>query len=47
MQNREDCSVLKKGLELKFGSKAGHVFIVQQNWFRELAHELQVVVNMS
>ena len=43
------CSVLKKkcGLELKSGSKAKNVLIVQQNWCRELAHELQVVVIVS
>ena len=33
----------------KFGlvSRLGNVCIVQQNWFRELAHELQVVVILS
>ena len=29
------------------GEVLRNVFIAQQNWFRELAHELKVVVIMS
>ncbi len=35
------------GLELQSECKAGNVFVLQQNWFSGLVHELQVVVIVS